>query len=134
MATDESHQPLSPLSVSPMNTALQSPPNTSRLASHPSSGSLRAAALPPSPRTSSRHPSISQQSMADLLAQPPPPREDDLIRDWRTVRVGELVKDQRLRFVDLETTVEDACQVLVVLTNITLLITNIGSTGILVVD
>ena len=111
MPTDESHQPLLPLSVTPMGTAL---PNPSRLASHPSSGSLRAAALPPSPRTSSRHPSISQQSMADLLAQPPHPREDDPIRDWRTVSVGELVKDQLLKFVDLETTVEDACQVLIV--------------------
>lgn len=116
MPTDEPHQPISPLSVSPMNTSVHSPPNTSRLASHPSSGSLRTAAIPPSPRTASRHPSVSQQSMADLLAQPPHPREDDPIRNWRTVNVGELVKDQCLRFVDLETTVEDACQVLTALT------------------
>jgi len=49
--------------------------------------------------------------MADLLAHPPPPKQDVPGRDWRLVSVGELVKNQHLMFVDMETTVEDACQV-----------------------
>jgi len=49
--------------------------------------------------------------MADLLAHPPAPKEDVPGRDWRLVTVRELVKDQHLVFVEMETTVEDACQV-----------------------
>lgn len=56
---------------------------------------------------------MSQQSMADLLAHPPAPKQDVPGKDWRTVSVGEIVKDQNLMFVDLETTVEDACQVII---------------------
>lgn len=56
---------------------------------------------------------MSQQSMADLLSTPPAPKNDNgAPRDWRTVRIGELIKEEELRFVDMETTVEAACQVL----------------------
>ena len=107
----QQQQPLSPLSISPTNTAIYSPPSASRLASQASSGSLRTGAIPPSPRASSRHPSMSQQSMADFLAHPPAPKQDAPERDWTLVSVKELVKDQHLMFVEMETTVEDACQV-----------------------
>ena len=49
--------------------------------------------------------------MADLLAHPPAPKQDAPGRDWRLVTVKELVKDQHLMFVEMETTVEAACQV-----------------------
>ncbi|KAF8458239.1 hypothetical protein BDZ91DRAFT_773236 [Kalaharituber pfeilii] len=51
--------------------------------------------------------------MADLLAFPPAPKQDATPKDWRNISVGELVKGQNLRFVDLDTTVEDACQTLI---------------------
>ncbi|RPB25561.1 hypothetical protein L211DRAFT_783175 [Terfezia boudieri ATCC MYA-4762] len=51
--------------------------------------------------------------MADLLAHPPAPKQDVPGRDWRLVPVGELVKGQQLMFVEMETTVEDACQLLI---------------------
>lgn len=89
-----------------------SPPASSKssLTSRPSTGSLRAA-HPPSPRSSSRHPSVSsQQSMADILSSPPK-QEGVPLRDWRTVKVGELLSNRELLFVDLDTPVESACQV-----------------------
>ncbi|KAL7275853.1 cell separation during budding [Rhizina undulata] len=87
------------------------PGNKNSLNSRPSTGSLRNA-HPPSPRT--RHPSISQFFMADLLSSPPPPKYEGPPRDWQTVRAGELLDEgETLRFVDLETPVETACQVLI---------------------
>ncbi|CUS09700.1 unnamed protein product [Tuber aestivum] len=91
-----------------------SPPASSKssLTSRPSTGSLRAA-HPPSPRSSSRHPSVSsQQSMADILSSPPK-HEGVPPRDWRTVKVGELLSNRELLFVDLDTPVESACQTLI---------------------
>lgn len=82
-----------------------------RLTSRPSTGSLRAT-HPPSPRSPSRHPSISQHSMADLLTTPPLPKQEGVgLRDWRSVQVGELIDQLDLRFVELDTPVESACQV-----------------------
>lgn len=50
--------------------------------------------------------------MADLLSTPPLPKLDGAIpRDWRSVTAGELVEGQVLRFVELDTPVESACQV-----------------------
>lgn len=88
-------------------------PPYSSLTSRASIGSLRGAPHPPSPRSSSRHPSLSQQSMADILSAPPHPRQEGgaTLRDWRSVKVGELLSQKQLRFVDLETPVESACQV-----------------------
>ncbi|KAF8423887.1 hypothetical protein EV426DRAFT_533734 [Tirmania nivea] len=56
---------------------------------------------------------MSQQSLADILAHPPAPKQDVPGRDWRHVSVRELVQHQHLIFVDMETTVEDACQLLI---------------------
>jgi hypothetical protein len=88
-----------------------SPAAFASLSSRPSTGSLRTAP-PPSPRSPSRHLSISQHSMADLLSTPPLPKQEGAIpRDWRSVSAGELVDQQVLRFVELDTPVESACQV-----------------------
>lgn len=79
------------------------------ITSRPSSGSLRGHPAP-SPR-SSRHPSMSQQSVADLIASPPLKGDALPHRDWRHVRVSELLESTELRFVQLDTPVEVACQV-----------------------
>lgn len=51
--------------------------------------------------------------MADILSSPPQPKQEGgiTLRDWRSVKVGELLSQKQLRFVDLETPVESACQV-----------------------
>lgn len=51
--------------------------------------------------------------MADILSSPPQPKQEGgaILRDWRSVKVGELLSQKQLRFVDLETPVESACQV-----------------------
>ncbi|KAF8250161.1 hypothetical protein K440DRAFT_542031 [Wilcoxina mikolae CBS 423.85] len=52
--------------------------------------------------------------MADLLSTPPLPKQEGAIpRDWRSVSAGELVDQQVLRFVELDTPVESACQMLI---------------------
>lgn len=91
-----------------------SPPAGS-LNTRASIGSLRGAPHPPSPRSPSRHPSVSQHSMADILSSPPQPKQEGgaVLRDWRSVKVGELLSQKELRFVDLETPVESACQMLI---------------------
>lgn len=87
------------------------------LSSRPSASSLRSVPPPPSPRSPSRHASISHTAMADLLSTPPLPKQDGAIpRDWRSVSAGELVEGQVLRFVELDTPVESACQVWLTLT------------------
>jgi len=48
--------------------------------------------------------------MADILSSPPK-QEGVPLRDWRTVKVGELLSNRELLFVDLDTPVESACQV-----------------------
>ena len=54
--------------------------------------------------------------MADILSVPPK-QEGIPLRDWRVVKVGELLSDRELLFVDLDTPVESACQVGSPLTN-----------------
>lgn len=87
-------------------------PPAPSLSSRPSTSSLRSVPPPPSPRSPSRHASISHSSMADLLSTPPLPKQEGAIpRDWRSVSAGELVEGQELRYVELDTPVESACQV-----------------------
>lgn len=85
---------------------------TSRLANQPSSGSLKRD-VPPSPRSPSRHPSVSLSSsaIADLLSSPPQkPEGVHYPKDWRQVQVKDVIGDQQLKFVYQDTTVESACQ------------------------
>ncbi|RPA75568.1 hypothetical protein BJ508DRAFT_418050 [Ascobolus immersus RN42] len=103
------------LSSSPANIPPPSAAASERLSSQPSSGSLRRD-VPPSPRTSSRHPSISLSSsaIADLLSSPPPPQgTKEMPKDWRSIKISELLHEQKLRFVYQDTTVESACHTLI---------------------
>ena len=66
---------------------------------------------PPSPRAN-RQPSLSQLAVQDLYDNPPhnsDPKFAD--RDWRTIRVNELSSPGDLRFVEVDTSVEDATNV-----------------------
>lgn len=67
---------------------------------------------PGSPRAS-RQPSLSQQAFQDLINNPPTKPGDPKFqgRDWKTVRLGEIVDHSLVRFVEYDTTVEDATSV-----------------------
>ncbi len=69
--------------------------------------------MPPSPRQN-RHPSMSQVQIQDLLDNPPTGGHADprfAGRDWQHISVGELVVPEDLRFVELDTGIEDATNV-----------------------
>ncbi|KAF2144479.1 uncharacterized protein K452DRAFT_222817, partial [Aplosporella prunicola CBS 121167] len=71
--------------------------------------------MPASPR-SSRHPSLSQQALQELLSNPPvktPANNPFAGRDWRTIKVGEVIETDLVRFVEIDTSVEEATNVLV---------------------
>ncbi|KAK4993208.1 cell separation during budding [Elasticomyces elasticus] len=78
--------------------------------------------VPPSPRTH-RQPSLSQTALQELMKNPPVMRsdggaaggEEDRFknRDWRGVRVGEIVDEKEVRFVEVDTSVEDATNLLI---------------------
>jgi hypothetical protein len=67
---------------------------------------------PTSPRTS-RQPSLTQQAMQELLNNPPTKTGDAKFqgRDWKTIRLGELVDPSMVRFAEYDTIVEDATSV-----------------------
>ena len=69
--------------------------------------------MPPSPRQQ-RHMSLSQAQIQDLLNNPPTAGQADpkfAGRDWQHITVGELVDPEDLRFVELDTGVEEATNV-----------------------
>lgn len=68
---------------------------------------------PPSPR-SQRQPSLSQLAVQELIDNPPQRSAPDprfAGRDWRTVRVAELINPDELRFVEVNTDIEEATNV-----------------------
>lgn len=67
-----------------------------------------------SPRAS-RQPSLSQQALQDLLNNPPTKTGTSKFqgRDWRSIRLGEIVDPALVRFVEYSTSVEDATSILV---------------------
>lgn len=70
--------------------------------------------LPASPR-SQRHPSLTQSAIQDLLNHPPASRPQNprfAGRDWRDIAIGELVTREDVKWVDLDTSVEDATMAL----------------------
>lgn len=69
---------------------------------------------PGSPRAS-RQPSLSQQAFQDLINNPPTKAGDPKFqgRDWKTIRLGEIVDPSLVRFVEYDTSVEDATSLLV---------------------
>ena len=69
--------------------------------------------MPPSPRQN-RHPSLSQVQIQDLFDNPPTSGHADprfAGRNWQHISVGELVVPEDLRFVELDTGIEDATNV-----------------------
>ena len=82
----------------------------------PSLHPTMVASPPHSPRISghapnhNRAPSFSSPvNMVELLAASSGTRPD--AREWKTIRLGELVRGQKLHFIDGDTPVEEACQV-----------------------
>ncbi|KAI0205991.1 hypothetical protein F4808DRAFT_408535 [Astrocystis sublimbata] len=81
---------------------------------HRNSFAENLRALPSSPR-SQRHPSFTQAALQDLINNPPASRHNPRFagRDWRDVAIGELVSEEDVRWVDMDTSVEDASMALV---------------------
>lgn len=80
---------------------------------HRQSWSQDLRGVPPSPRAQ-RHASLSQQSLQELLTyQPPGLQENNPFtgRDWRKVKIGEIVDPGEVHFAELDTSVEDATKV-----------------------
>lgn len=95
----------------------RSPPAPLKMSSSPHAGHRSSFAenmrgTPVSPRAS-RHPSLSQQALQELLNNPPTKGGDPKFhgRDWKTVKVGEIVDDEQVRFVQYDTSVEEATNV-----------------------
>lgn len=88
-------------------------------APHRQSFSESLRGLPPSPRAH-RQPSLTQLALQDLIDNPPPRNQPDPAfagRDWRTVPIVELVNPEEVKFVDVDTGVEAA-------TNVSMLVVN----------
>ena len=69
--------------------------------------------LPPSPR-SQRHPSLTQAAIQDLLNHPPTNKAHNprfAGRDWRDIAVGELASNDDVKWVTMDTSVEEATMV-----------------------
>ncbi|KAI0872838.1 hypothetical protein GGS24DRAFT_466004 [Hypoxylon argillaceum] len=114
-------------SISPAPTPTPPPPqrtpsssslHKSSIASahgHRSSFAENLRGLPSSPR-SQRHPSFTQAAIQDLLNHPPAARQHNprfAGRDWRDIAIGELITEDDVRWVELDTSVEDASMALV---------------------
>ena len=81
--------------------------------SHRQSFTDQLRGLPPSPR-STRHLSLSELQIQDLLNNPPKAGSADPAfagRDWQHIGVGELVYTKDLLFVEWDTSVESATNV-----------------------
>ncbi|KAI1340685.1 sds23/moc1 [Xylariaceae sp. FL0016] len=83
--------------------------------SHRSSFAENLRGLPPSPRAQ-RHPSFTQAAIQDLLNHPPASRPQNprfAGRDWGDVAIGELISREDVKWVDMDTSVEDATMALI---------------------
>ncbi|MCJ1382388.1 cell separation during budding [Xylographa soralifera] len=84
-------------------------------AAHRHSFSEQLRGMPASPR-SSRQFSLSSAGVQDLMNNPPKAGAADpafVGRDWHDIAVGELVDSAEVRFVELDTGVEDATNLLI---------------------
>lgn len=69
---------------------------------------------PPGSPRSRRQPSLNSSAIQSLIDNPPPPKNVDpafIGRDWQQISIGELVSPQDLRFVELDTGIEEATNV-----------------------
>ncbi|KAF2851205.1 hypothetical protein T440DRAFT_467937 [Plenodomus tracheiphilus IPT5] len=112
--------PLQSLSSSVSSIGRSPPPPALKMSSpnptssHRSSFAEHMRGTPTSPRAS-RQPSLTQQALQDLLNNPPTKAGDPQFqgRDWRSIRLGEIVDPKLVRFVEYDTSVEDATSILV---------------------
>jgi len=122
MADNNNHESLTPRPPS-QGRYSPAPNNSSYLTSNliiPRSPSLHAmvASPPHSPRipghvSHSRTPSFSSNiNVVDLLASQATNGTKPAAKDWTKVKLSELVDGQKLVFVDGDTPVEEACQVI----------------------
>ncbi|TKA68693.1 hypothetical protein B0A55_08086 [Friedmanniomyces simplex] len=104
------------------STPIQSPPRKdsslqpSPSVSHRSSFAENLRNYPPSPRAQRTH-SFSGQALTDLLMGPTVKGNGGearfSARDWRSVQVGEIIDPAEVRFVELETSIEDTTKLLI---------------------
>ncbi|KAK0610439.1 hypothetical protein B0T17DRAFT_113401 [Bombardia bombarda] len=112
-------------SASPLSAPLPSPPERSssqtgaqkpgHVATHRQSFAENQRYPPPSPR-GQRHPSFTQQAIQDLMNHPPSNRHPNprfAGRDWRDINLGELAMPDEVRWVELDTSVQDATMTLI---------------------
>lgn len=69
---------------------------------------------PPGSPRARRQPSLNQSAIQSLIDNPPPPKNVDpafIGRDWQQISIGELVSPGDLRFVELDTGIEEATNV-----------------------
>ena len=81
--------------------------------SHRPSFTEQLRGMPPSPRAT-RQLSLSEAQIRDLMNNPPTAGSADprfAGRDWQHIGVGELVHSEDLRWVEVDTGVEDATNV-----------------------
>ncbi|KAJ5724023.1 hypothetical protein N7488_002058 [Penicillium malachiteum] len=122
-----------PTSVSSNNGANIASPRSSTESRSSNRNSLRVSHMPPanhqhrqslsetlrgppgSPRTR-RQPSLNQAALQSLIDNPPPPKNVDPVfvdRDWREISIGELISPDDLRFVEMDTGIEEATNLLI---------------------
>jgi len=84
---------------------------------HRASFAENLRANPTSPRMAHRHPSMPQTAVQDLLNNPPTGKSGSnnefAGRDWKTIRVGEIVDLEHVRFAGMSTSVEEATNLLI---------------------
>ena len=88
-------------------------PPSSPVMGHRQSFAENLRSGPGSPR-SQRQPSLSQSALQDLLSQPPAGKTGNhelTERDWRKVRIADIVELGNIKFANLETSVEEATKV-----------------------
>jgi hypothetical protein len=98
----------------PAEHPLMRAPSSPQMGSHRTSLAENLRGNPTSPRTAHRTPSLSQQALQDLLNNPPTAKtgtDEFAGRDWRSIKVGEVVDLELVRFVEMDTSVEEATNV-----------------------
>lgn len=103
------HSNSGPRSPPPPGLKMASP---SPHSGHRASFAENMRGTPHSPRAS-RQPSLTQQALQELLNNPPTKggNSDFHGRDWKTIRVGEIVDRSKVRYANYDTNVEEATQV-----------------------